>query len=127
MDKKLLARLRMLCAEPGPDDGVRAPRPRRKTSNVRKLRQLCGAVERTISLALGSSSDPLLNACWVESVEPFPDGSCLQIRVQTLDSIQVDALIRALQDATPWLRTEVAHAIQRRKTPRLVVDWAGPS
>ena len=126
MDKKLLARLRALCAEPGFDDGVRAPRPRRKTPDVRKLRQLCGAVGRTVSLALGASSDPLLNACWVESVEPFPDGSCLRVRVQTLDSIQVDALIGALRDATPWLRSEVAHAIQRRKTPRLVIDWAGP-
>lgn len=128
MDDKLLARLRELCADPGPWDG--APRARReeprRNGHDRKLRQLCGAVSRAVGLALGASADPLLNACWVESVEPAPDASRLRVRVQTFDGVDVNALRLALRAATPWLRTEVAHAIQRRKTPNLTVEWAGP-
>ena len=127
MDERLLTRLRELCAEPGPGDGV--PR-RRERSNARvvdrKVRQLCGAVSRAVGISLGESTDPLLHACWVESVEPFPDAGTLRVMVQTLDGVDVDALLRALRSATPWLRSEVAVAIQRRRTPRLILEWAGP-
>lgn len=122
MDDKLLARLRELCAEPGPDDGL--PRRRKRRSNRsqdRKLRQLCGAVSRAVGLALGSSTDPVLRACWVTSVEPFPDASTLRVKVSTLESVDFDTLLRSLGAATPWLRAEVATAIQRRRTPRLVL------
>lgn len=127
MDENLLSRLRELCAEPGPDDGL--PRRRRRSerrSQDRRLRQLCGSVSRAIALALGASTDPLLHACWVESVEPFPDAATLKVRVQTLDGVDIDALLHALRVATPWLRSEVAVAIQRRRTPRLIITWAGP-
>lgn len=127
MDDKLLARLRALCAEPGPDDGVRAPRrSRRRNGTDRKLHQLCGAVSRTVGLALGASAHPLLNACWVEEVTPAPDASCLRVTVQTLEDLDVRAFQHALAEATPWLRSEVAHALQRKRTPRLLVEWAGP-
>ncbi|MEZ4318699.1 MAG: ribosome-binding factor A [Myxococcota bacterium] len=127
MDDKLLARLRALCAEPGHDDGEPRRRERhRKDSGDRKVRQLCGAVSRVVGLALGASSDPLLNACWVDSVEPAPDASRLRVRVQTLDGVDVRAFVSALRTATPWLRSEVANAVQRKRTPHLVVEWAGP-
>ena len=127
MDDKLLAQLRALCAEPGHDDGLPRRRERRARSNGdRKVRQLCGAVSRSVSLSLGASSHPLLNACWVESVEPAPDASRLRVRVQTLDGVDVKAFMAALRAATPWLRSEVAVAIQRKRTPHLVVEWSGP-
>lgn len=129
MDDKLLARLRELCAEPDPYDGVpraRLNREDREHGQDRKLRQLCGAVARAVGLALGASAHPLLNACWVEDVTPAPDASRLRVRVQTLDGVDVTELHAALRAATSWLRTEVAHAVQRRKTPTLVVEWAGP-
>ncbi|MCB9674225.1 MAG: ribosome-binding factor A [Alphaproteobacteria bacterium] len=128
MDDKLLAQLRALCAEPGHDDGKpRRGERRRRDSGDRKLRQLCGAVSRTVGLALGASSDPLLNACWVDGVEPAPDASRLRVRVQTLDGVDVKAFVAALRSATPWLRTEVAASLQRKRTPHLVVEWAGPT
>lgn len=127
MDDKLLARLRALCAEPGPDDGVRVRRSRRRRGGTdRKLLQLCGTVSRTVGLALGACGDPVLNSCWVESVTPAPDASCLRVTVQTFEHIDVPAFEAALADASVWLRTEVASAIQRKRTPRLLVEWAGP-
>ncbi|MCB9695093.1 MAG: ribosome-binding factor A [Alphaproteobacteria bacterium] len=126
MDDKLLARLRELCAEPGPDDGTRARRPPRNRSGDRKLHQLCGTVARTVGLALGASGHTLLNSCWVDSVTPAPDASCLRVRVQTLEGLDVRAFQRALAEATPWLRSEVATALQKKRTPRLIVEWAGP-
>lgn len=122
MDDKLLARLRELCAEPGPGDGAPRRRARRgPRAHDRKLRQLCGAVGRAVGLALGSSTDPVLVACWVASVEPYPDASSLRVKVATLDAVDLATLARSLEAATPWLRAEVATAIHRRKTPRLVL------
>jgi ribosome-binding factor A len=128
MDDKLLARLRALCAEPGPGDGEPRRRERRRMSaSDRKVRQLCGAVSRTVGLALGASGDPLLQSCWVESVVPAPDASRLQIRVATFESADPMGFAAALRAATPWLRSEVAAALHRKRTPHLVVVPAGPT
>ncbi len=128
MDDKLLARLRELCAEPGPGDGMPRRRQRRRTSDSdRKVRQLCGAVSRTIGLALGASGDPLLQSCWVESVTPAPDASRLQIRVATFEHADPMGFAATLSAATPWLRSEVAAALHRKRTPHLVVVPAGPT
>lgn len=135
MDETLLARLRELCADPvDPSAGMGsfegAPRARRGRGRSRapdhKLHQLCGAVCRAVDLALGASGDPLLHACWVQDVSPAPDAGRLRVRVATLDGIDVPAFQETLRRATPWLRSEVAQAIQRKKAPTLLVEWAGP-
>ena len=92
----------------------------------RKQRQLCSQVERAIDLALGASSDPLLQGCWVVDVRPAPTQACLRVRVQTMDTVPFDELEACLERATPWLRSEVASFVCRGRVPMLVVVWAGP-
>ena len=127
MDDKLLDQLRKLCGEPGPEDGAPRRRARkRRTGGDRKLLQLCGVVCRTVDLALGASSDPILQACWVESVKPAPDARCVRVRIQTHDRVSIEVLEATLRASASHLRQEVAHALQRRRTPRLLLEWAGP-
>lgn len=92
----------------------------------RKQRQLCSQVETALDLALGASANPLLQGCWVVDVRPAPDQTRLRVRVQTADSVPIHDLEEALLGATPWLRSEVAAFVHRRKTPTLVIVWAGP-
>ncbi len=100
---------------------------KRRTSADHKLLQLCSRVEQAIDLALGASADPLLQGCWVVEVRPAPTARRLCVRIQTADAVPIDELERGLLRATPWLRSEVAVFVNRRKTPDLLVIWAGPA
>jgi len=128
---RLRDRMRELCDEITPDDGVdprqfqrqRARESRRKTD--RKTLQLCGQVAKILTLALGDSTDELLSMLVVSSVEPAPNLSCLRVTVSS-DPQQTgppSALLQRLELATPWLRSEVSNGIHRKRTPRLLFDW----
>jgi ribosome-binding factor A len=88
----------------------------------RKVQQLCREVERTLSCALGACSDDQLRNLVVVSVDPAPDGSRLLVSlasaVGTLD-VDVGVLLKRVQDVRGFLRSEVAAAIQRKRTPEL--------
>lgn len=96
-------------------------RQRRKPD--RKQRQLCSQVEQAIDLAFGSSGDPLLQGCWVVDVRPAPTQAVLRVRVRTWDAVDGQVLQDRLQTATPWLRSEVAAFVSRRRVPNLVIVW----
>ncbi len=98
----------------------------RRTTADHRPWQLCAQVERAVELALGASADPLLQGCWVDSVKPAPSPRRLEVRIRTADSVDIPTLQASLSRATPWLRSEVAAFIHRRRTPELVVVWAGP-
>ena len=98
----------------------------RRRSADHKLTQLCSQVAHAIDLALGGSADPLLQGCWVEDVRPAPGPRRLCVRVQSGDAVPFEELQQGLRRATPWLRSEVAAFVCRRKTPELLVVWAGP-
>ena len=91
----------------------------------RKRQQLCSQVGKAVDLALGASSDPLLQGCFVVNVSPAPDAARLRIRVQTWDPITPE-LTAHLRNAVPWLRSEVAHSIHRKKVPQLTLEAVGP-
>ncbi|MEL6344594.1 MAG: ribosome-binding factor A [Myxococcota bacterium] len=128
IDKKLLARMQELCEQVGPDDGLE-PRARRRSSRAnrktdRKVRQLCGQVNRTLSMALAASRDPILQALTVEDVSPNPDASRLRVDVRPLDpDLTPQATMARLDAASGRLRAEVARSIQRKRTPNLSFGW----
>jgi ribosome-binding factor A len=129
--KDLLA----LCNEPGRDDGI-DPRLEARDENQkvpnRKALQLCRQVAHALGLALGECCDDVLRDLAVASVVPAPTSARLLATVYVATSagrVDAAAVLERLQKAQGLLRTEVAAAIHRRKTPELryrVVRHSGP-
>lgn len=109
------------CSELGPEDGIdprddKSANPRRVKN--RKALQLCAQVAETLRLVLaGECADDVLRELTVESVVPASNSSQLQVTFSGLvDSAEA---LQILHRAAGRLRTEVAAAIHRRRTPRL--------
>ncbi len=93
---------------------------RSKGSENRKQAQLCAQVAEVASLALGSSRDPRLNQLLVHSVTASADGAKLIVNVVPTDIATFDSLellVAALDAARPWLRSQIASEIYRKRTP----------
>lgn len=118
-------KLRALCADVHPDDGL-DPRDDRKrdalnsTKPDRKLRQLCKQVERTLHLALADlpQADALAGVT-VREVTPAPDAGRLCAVVAVPDPDRRDPVLAVLRAQRARLRSEVATAISRRRVPDL--------
>ncbi|MBX2798220.1 MAG: hypothetical protein KTR31_11135 [Myxococcales bacterium] len=129
-DRRLLARMRELCAELGPDDGLTSheiEKTHRPPSARRRLDRLAGQIARVVTLALASSRDPLLQPLWIRRCEPFPDHTRFRLWVGLDGPVPpeevADALAR-LEAARGWLRSEVATAIPRKRVPELLFAYA---
>jgi ribosome-binding factor A len=115
------------CAAVGPDDGTdprydRSHRPV-KVPN-RKALQLCGEVQQTLSLVLADCGEDCLRGLEVTGVIPAPDSTRLLVSLAALPSASLEdhsAVMAALERASPFLRSEVAAAIHRKKVPELVL------
>ena len=126
--------LSSLRAETRQGDGVN---PRDETDSnqgrkrsPRKARQLCRQVADTLNMVLsGECNDDVLRCLYVASVEPAPDSSRLLVSVasqfpgQMLSSCDV---LERLARASGKLRSEVAAAIHRKRTPELVYRLVEP-
>ncbi len=86
---------------------------------ARKERQLCRQVQEALGYALPGLEDDLLQDLWVMDVEPAPDAARLCAVVQAPRGADVDAVRERLLHAAGLLRTEVAQAISRKRTPTL--------
>jgi ribosome-binding factor A len=127
-DKKTRKQMLAHCDELRDDDGVdpreffRPPSPRPK--HDRKTLQLCSQVAETLSLIFaGELNDGLLQVLQVVSVDPAPNGSQLAVTLRAptpLDEALAEQTQQRLNQAAPWLRCEVAAAITRKRTPRLI-------
>jgi len=123
MTKRRFSRMppRALCSEWSEDDGC-DPRSlpiaaRNKVTN-RKALQLCRQVERVLSVALEGE---LVRDLTVKSVVPGPDSSRLLVSVvfHGPEGVEAAAVLNALRDQHARLRSEIAYAIHRKKTPEL--------
>lgn len=118
--EELRAQMRALCAELGPDDGLDsheiAKRHRDTDRKTLRHRRLGGQIARALRLALGTSGDPVLQDVWVVGCAPDPDASRFRVDVRYDGDEDV---LGHLRGARTWLRTEVAHAIHRKKAPDL--------
>jgi ribosome-binding factor A len=120
--------LRSACAEPGPDDG-RDPRLDRRegTGKVpnRKALQLCAQVARTLASVLAECGDDVLRDMVVESVVPAPNAVRLLVTLSLTDAAETAQAAQRLEHARGKLRSEVAAAVNRRRTPDLVFRVVG--
>jgi ribosome-binding factor A len=114
------------CSNVGPEDGT-DPRDWKKDWNARrpgrKALQLCRQVAEALNSALAGGADAVLQDLLVVAVEPAPNAGRLLVTVAAApsaadrDAATVSVL---LHSAAGWLRSEVAAAIYRRKTPELI-------
>jgi ribosome-binding factor A len=134
IDRRMLERMRELCEDVGPDDGI-DPREFKKSrakevrkTDRRKTLQLCGQMARTIQLCLGAAADDVLRRVVVDGVEPCPDASRLRVVVTCNAAADLSAadVLGRLERASGWLRSEVAVAITRKRAPGLAFGWRSP-
>lgn len=128
--------LRGVCGEIGPEDGVdprelaRRYRDSSRKTTARKTSQLCHQIAVTIDGLLAEQSDDVLRDLTVVDVAPAPDESRLLVTVAP-GPVALPAhpltVIEHLDQASGRLRTEVASAITRRRTPMLEFRYALPS
>lgn len=86
----------------------------------RKLAQLCRQVHERIDLVLaGELSDPHLDGLWVLEVNPEPGSSALLVTLIAPDDADLREIDRSLDSVRGLLRSEVAAAINRKRTPHL--------
>jgi ribosome-binding factor A len=85
----------------------------------RKVAQVCREVARTLSYALSGCSDPLLSSLVVMDVEPYPDMARLRVWLDAgpQPAASDNELLEHLEAARGLLRSEVAAALERRRTP----------
>ena len=94
---------------------------RSKGHEHRKVAQLCAQVAEVASLALGASRDERLNQLLVHSVDASADGARLIVNVvPDIDNLEsLESLMDALEAARPWLRSQIAAEIYRKRTPEI--------
>jgi ribosome-binding factor A len=93
----------------------------------RKSLQLCRQVSDALHLAFAGCGDSILNDLLVIAARPAPDSSRILVVVQSATGSGAEAgIVQAhLHRAIGMLRSSVAAAIHRRKTPELVFVVAG--
>jgi ribosome-binding factor A len=84
------------------------------------LAQLCRQVHERIDLVLaGELSDPNLDGLWVLEVAPEPGGTALLVTLIAPDDVDLREVEASLETVRGLLRSEVAAAITRKRTPHL--------
>lgn len=89
----------------------------------RKLKQLCREVFRVlVQVVPGGLDDLVLQAVSLVDVVPAPDASRLAVQVHIAAGADHDEVAVRLQRLKGHLRSEIAAAIQRKRTPDLVFE-----
>jgi ribosome-binding factor A len=89
----------------------------------RRARSLCRQAQEAVTLALADAApDPRLDGAWVAAVDPSPTPARLLVTVVLpphAGDDEIEAAFFALGEMKPWLRSEVARAIHRKRAPEL--------
>jgi ribosome-binding factor A len=90
----------------------------------RKTLQMCSQVQRTLDQVLsGELDDDRLRDVYVVQVTPAPDANCLLVTVAPLGfakDFRPDEVMARLAANAGRMRSELARAINRKKTPELL-------
>lgn len=134
LNKRTREQMLAHCGEIHEDDGVdpreffQAGRIRKKKDH--KANQLCRQVAETLDQVLsGETSDDVLRRQRVSGVVPAPDASRLLVTLhadcdpEEFDRSQVEQRLAVYNGR---LRSKIAAAITRKKTPTLVFNVVGP-
>ena len=106
-----------------------SPRRGRSASNRphrpdRKTLQVCSQVQRTLDQVLsGELDDDRLRDVYVAQVTPAPDANCLLVTVAPLGfakDFRPEEVMARLAANAGRMRSELARAINRKKTPELM-------
>ena len=92
----------------GPDSG-----------SDRKRRQLCRQVHEELELAFGELDDPLLDGLAIFAVDVDAGGATLRVGVVVPDDRDPTTVRARLDAAKGQLRSGVASAIHRKRTPQI--------
>jgi ribosome-binding factor A len=99
----------------GERKGVRAGR-----HGEHKARQLCRQAQRALNLALAErGSDPDLGEIYVEDVTPAPGCGHLLVHFVAPAGRPLPDVLASLRREAPWLRAQMARAINRKQAPEL--------
>ena len=103
--------------------------PGRAASGTGRFSSCADRFSKTLSLVLsGEFADEVLQSVFVESVTPAPNASQLLVTVSAADgsedAVESGLILQKLEQVSGQLRSEVAVAITRRKTPRLMFQVA---
>lgn len=103
----------------GIDPRYESRRHRRATRH--KATQLCSQVAQALDLAFAACADSVLHNLHVVAVQPAPHTGRLLVTVALAVTCDVaaDAVLAHLANANGRLRSDVATAIHRRRTPEL--------
>jgi ribosome-binding factor A len=113
------------CSDPGAGDGqdprYDRPGPEGRPQG-RKSMQLCKQVEQTVQQVLLGCGDEVLRDLEVLSATPIGGGRLLVSVKRSASAAERDSatILAHLERARGLLRSEVAGAVHRRKTPDLV-------
>jgi ribosome-binding factor A len=128
---------KQFCQQLGEGDGVDPRSAARRSSGSRhrdqdrKTQQLCQQVAHVLDAVLtGEARDADLQDLSVVSVMSAPHPGRLLVTVQSWAEDALShwsAIDEKLRQATPWLRSELAASISRRRIPELVFQLAGPN
>lgn len=103
----------------------RGGRGGRRRGGARKTQMLCRQVQRALDLGLQMHDDQRLAFARVQAVTPAPDADRLHVDFavppDTPDG-EMPTIHAALAAAMPFLRGEMASAINRRRLPDLTFD-----
>ena len=115
----------------GPEDGI-DPRLIRPDLSGRTIRrntlQLCSQVARTLGEAFAACADEVLRDLHVVGVVPAAGGGRLLVTLAANPAAPIrpdDLVEQHLARARGLLRSEVASAINRRRTPELIFRVVG--
>jgi ribosome-binding factor A len=88
-----------------------------------RVHSLCRQAQEAVSLAFAeAAADERLDGAWIASVDPLSGPGRLVVSVVLppgADGKAVDAAWVALREMAPWVRSEVARAIHRKRVPEL--------
>ncbi|MCK5663347.1 MAG: hypothetical protein KAI17_07665 [Thiotrichaceae bacterium] len=121
--KQWLEEVESLCAEVEPEDGINPRlllRKSTKTSSHRKTYQVCKQAEKTLNLVL--AGEPALRELMVCAVKPNPDSTHLLVIVAANSNfvhLDENDVLKALKQAGGRLRSALATALNRKRTPLL--------
>jgi len=100
---------------------------RRNARDDQKVSRLCRQVREALSLALADVEDDAILELSVIDVVPAPDVTRLAVSIHAPEGSDIHALHEKLERVMGRLRSDVANAIHRKKTPSLVFVFVADS
>jgi len=122
MSRNQRARHRSARPDPTPDDLFGAVTDDPHARLAQSCAALCAQITDAIAMALATASDPVLRDLSVATVEPRRGAASLRVVLFAAPGGELAIAAEHAARAVGYLRAEVAAAIQRRRTPDLVVE-----